>query len=96
MTHRSCLLIAALLPGTAAAELSIHYLDVGQGDATAVTGPGGCTILIDAGRHDRDDVLPHLESLGIDSLDLLIGSIPWICSSAHIPTGTTSDSSIAC
>lgn len=76
MRYRSFLLIAALLPGVATAKLAIHYLDVGQGDASVVNGPGGCNVLIDAGRHDRDDVLPHLQRLGIQSLDFLIGTHP--------------------
>lgn len=76
MPKRPFLIIAALLPGIAAAELSIHYLDVGQGDATLLEGPSGCRILIDAGRHDRNDVLPHLRRLDIDALDVVIGTHP--------------------
>lgn len=55
--------------GTATA----YFFDVGQGDASLVTGPG-FTILIDAGRHDRRDVVPHLREAGVTSIDLLIGT----------------------
>ncbi|HEY8417604.1 MAG TPA: MBL fold metallo-hydrolase, partial [Limnochordales bacterium] len=68
----------AVSAGTAGApggELVVHYLDVGQGDATLLQGPG-VTILIDAGRHDRSDVVPHLEAAGVQSIDLFIGTHP--------------------
>ncbi len=55
--------------------LTAHFFDVGQGDCTALLGPD-FTIVIDAGRHDRKDVVPHLRSAGVESIDLLIGTHP--------------------
>lgn len=56
-------------------ELTVHYIDVGQGDATLLEG-SDFTILIDAGRHNRNDVVPYLESMGIKEIDLFIGTHP--------------------
>lgn len=56
-------------------QLTVHFMDVGQGDATLIEGDD-FAILIDAGRHDRSDVVPYLKSRGIKSLDLVIGTHP--------------------
>ena len=56
-------------------ELEIHFIDVGQGDATLILGPE-FTILVDAGRHDRNDVVPYLRSVGVQKIDLLVGTHP--------------------
>lgn len=56
-------------------SLSLHFINVAQGDATLVMGDG-FTILVDAGRHDRDDVVPYLEKIGVGSIDLLVGTHP--------------------
>lgn len=55
--------------------LKVHFIDVGQGDATLLQGPD-FTILIDTGRHDRNDVLPYLRSQNIREIDLLVGTHP--------------------
>lgn len=57
------------------APITVHFIDVGQGDATLVLGPD-FTLLVDAGRHDRSDVVPYLRQVGVDSLDLLVGTHP--------------------
>jgi beta-lactamase superfamily II metal-dependent hydrolase len=56
-------------------KLIVHYIDVGQGDATLLQGPD-FTVLIDAGRHDRSEVVPYLKSAGIVEIDLLVGTHP--------------------
>jgi competence protein ComEC len=57
------------------AALSVYFLDVGQGDSTLLVGPD-FTLLIDAGRHDRNDVVPQLEQIGVEAIDLLVGTHP--------------------
>ena len=59
----------------ASEKLIAHFIDVGQGDAIFLQGPD-FSIMIDAGRHDRDEVLPYLKSLNINFIDLLVGTHP--------------------
>jgi len=56
-------------------NMIVHYIDVGQGDATLLQGPD-FTILIDAGRHTQNDVVSYLKSVGINELDLIVGTHP--------------------
>ncbi|MBQ8322778.1 MAG: MBL fold metallo-hydrolase [Clostridia bacterium] len=56
-------------------ELRIHFLDVGQGDATIVELPDGKTMLIDGGdaaSSTENTVLRYLNALEIDTIDYLL------------------------
>jgi beta-lactamase superfamily II metal-dependent hydrolase len=53
----------------------VHFLDVGQADATLFRHPD-VTLLVDAGSHRSDDVLRHLRRLGVTSLDVLVLTHP--------------------
>jgi competence protein ComEC len=64
-------------------ELRVTFLDVGQGDATLVEGPGGFVALVDGGgRYDNSFdtgarvVEPVLRARGISRLDLVVLSHP--------------------
>jgi competence protein ComEC len=50
--------------------LEIHFIDVGQGDATLVR-TADAAMLVDTGRHDRDDVVPYLDAVGVQELDVV-------------------------
>lgn len=57
-------------------ELEIHYIDVGQGDATLIKCDGQ-SMLIDAGENDMGTkVYSYLISQGIEKLDYVIGTHP--------------------
>ncbi len=57
-------------------ELEVHYLDIGQGDATLLLCDGHA-MLIDAGNNSRgDDVQSYLGSQKVHSLDYMIGTHP--------------------
>ncbi len=58
-----------------AGELRIHFLDVGQGDATIVELPDGKIMLVDGGNGSDDTkktVMRYLNALKIDVIDYLV------------------------
>jgi competence protein ComEC len=64
-------------------DLEVTFLDVGQGDAALVQGPGGFTALVDGGgTHDGSFdpgervIEPYLRTLGVNRLDLVVLSHP--------------------
>ena len=63
------------MPGPVSGKLTIHFLDIGQGDAELIQLPGGETILIDSG--DRGSpAVELLKKYGVKELDLIIATHP--------------------
>lgn len=58
-------------------RLAVHFIDVGQGDATLIISPQGETMLIDAGNntHDRG-LVSYLKACEVKKIDVLIGTHP--------------------
>ena len=53
-------------------ELEVHFIDVGQGDATLVK-CGGQSVLIDAGENDKGTLVQnYIRKQGVKKLDYLI------------------------
>ena len=73
-------LLLPALRGVAGREpgLTLHFLDVGQGDAAVILTPGGHAVVVDAGpRNDRFDagrrtVLPFLARHGVKHVEALV------------------------
>ena len=56
--------------------LSVHFIDVGQGDSTLVISNGE-TMLIDCGESSAaDKVTSYLTSVGVDKLDYIVATHP--------------------
>ncbi len=56
-------------------EMRLHFLDVGQGDATLIELPDGKTMLIDGGNGEEDTakrIMRYLNALKINTLDYLL------------------------
>ncbi len=57
--------------------LQIAFLDVGQGDSTFITFPGGKTALIDAGEADAGEIVTgYIKGSGHDRIDYLVCTHP--------------------
>jgi len=54
-------------------QVTIRFLDVGQGDAVLIRSPEGKTLLYDGGR-SGEKMRDHLQTYGVDKLDLMIAS----------------------
>ena len=65
----------APLPKGDIEPMRVHFIDVGQGDATLIES-GDYTILFDAGNWNNRDAVDYLHSQGITQLDLVIASHP--------------------
>ena len=61
---------------TVSGEMTVHFIDVGQADATLFV-QNGQTMLFDAATRNRgDDVVEYIKNLGIDYIDVLVLSHP--------------------
>lgn len=57
-------------------ELSVHYIDVGQGDSIYITSDGK-GMLIDCGESgDADRVISYLDNMGVSEIDYVVGTHP--------------------
>lgn len=56
-------------------ELTVTFLDVGQGDSALVRSPAGATILVDAGP-EEDLVAAELARLGVRRIDMAVATHP--------------------
>lgn len=64
-------------PPPAAADIYVHFIDVGQADAIYIELPNNNDILIDAGnRADGPLVVNFLKTQGVDDIELLIATHP--------------------
>ena len=58
-------------------KLLVHYIDVGQGDATFIELPNDESMLIDAGESEYSNVVNnYIRALGYDEIDYIIGTHP--------------------
>jgi len=55
--------------------LQVHFIDVGQGEAIFIQAPNGATALIDGGG-ENSGVVDYLKNEGVDSLDVVVASVP--------------------
>lgn len=62
--------------GETAGNLEVHFIDVGQGDATLIKCDGHY-MLIDAGNNDKGTLVQnYLQKQGVETLDYVIGTHP--------------------
>jgi competence protein ComEC len=64
---------AAGRPTGTEAPLTLHFLDVGQGDAVLIRSAEGRHVLYDGGR-SASVTLAHLERLGVEEIELVVAS----------------------
>ena len=61
---------------TVGSQLTVSYIDVGQGDATLIQ-KGNFHMLIDAGKNEKGTmVVEYLKKHGVQKLDVLVGTHP--------------------
>ena len=68
-------LSGACSDGTDSVEsgFTIHFIDVGQGDATLITTEGGERLLVDGGR-SKSRIIDRLNALGVTGLDAILAT----------------------
>ena len=60
-----------------ASQLTVTFVDVGQGDCTVITLPGGKTMMIDSGeKSEAGTVAGFLDDNGINKIDYLVATHP--------------------
>lgn len=58
-------------------EISVHFLDVGQGDSTFIELTDGRTMLIDAGTADYgQNIIEYIKGMGYTKIDYLVATHP--------------------
>jgi beta-lactamase superfamily II metal-dependent hydrolase len=71
-------LLLGISPGESApipVQISITFIDVGQGDATLIRDGAGFDILVDGGNKSAGDrVINHIQAVGVDDLEIVLAT----------------------
>jgi competence protein ComEC len=74
MRHLVAVLVTLLVVCVpTAAQVRIHFVDVGQGDAILIQAPSGQNVLYDGGQ-GVTQISEYLDSVGVTSIDLVVAS----------------------
>ncbi|MFJ8065260.1 MBL fold metallo-hydrolase [Psychrobacillus sp. NPDC096426] len=58
-------------------EMSVHFIDVGQGDSILIQSPEGKNMLVDGGKKEAGkDVVTYLQQQGVEKLDYVVATHP--------------------
>jgi competence protein ComEC len=69
------LVIAPTQSANDAPEISIAFIDVGQGDATLIRDGTGFDMLIDGGRKSAgEEIIAYLQTMGVDDLEIVVAT----------------------
>ena len=76
LTGFLCLLPGLLVAIPASGGVTIHCLDVGQGDSTLIVSSSGQSMLVDGGEDGLgvSIIVPYLIDLGINDLDFMVAT----------------------
>lgn len=76
----SLMLVVGFLPSLSSAStkgLKVHFVDVGQGDATLIQSPNGKTMLVDGGSKSSSvELVKFLKEKGVKQLDYVVATHP--------------------
>ena len=62
---------------TPGSDLTVHYIDVGQGDSEFIELPNGETMLIDAGNsQNAADIISYIQNKGYSKIDYIVATHP--------------------
>ncbi|MCP4633684.1 MAG: MBL fold metallo-hydrolase [candidate division Zixibacteria bacterium] len=69
----SLLLVFVLINSGFAQELTIHCINIGQGDCTLIESPNGTTMMVDNGPYQSSShLIDYLTNIGITTIDYLV------------------------
>ena len=72
-----CTEVTETTPAVAGKEMSVHFIDVGQGDSIFIKAPNGKTMLIDGGvKGAGKTVVDYLRTQGVMKLDYVVATHP--------------------
>lgn len=71
------LLVSPYGEASAATNITVHYIDVGQGDAIYIKMPSGEDVVIDGGNKGKGDaIVAYLKKQKVDDIEVLISTHP--------------------
>lgn len=66
-----------VLPAVVGNEMTVHFIDVGQGDSIFIKSPNGKNMLIDGGiKGAGQNVVRYLRDEGVEHLDYVLATHP--------------------
>ncbi|RLL46616.1 MBL fold metallo-hydrolase [Oceanobacillus piezotolerans] len=71
------LIVSPISADAATRTMKVHFINVGQGDATYIKMPGGEDVLIDGGRQGQgDEIIAYLKKQKVDDIEIMIATHP--------------------